>query len=91
MCAGDGQYFHYITKLSEATREPKYLHWAVELAETAHTKFVYTQWIPLDTGGSHSTLRMHWKMNINLTKPLVKSEGHLDPLDGYVTCKYVSI
>jgi hypothetical protein len=93
---GDGQYFHYITKfcyallkLSEATREPKYLQWAVELAHTAHSKFVYTQ--SGSYGSSSAILRMHWKMNVNLTKPMVKSEGHLDPLDGYVTCKYVYV
>lgn len=29
---------------------------------------------------------MHWKMSIDLTRPLVPSMGQHDPLDGYVTC-----
>jgi hypothetical protein len=29
---------------------------------------------------------MHWKMSTDLTRPLVPSMGHHDPLDGYVTC-----
>jgi hypothetical protein len=28
---------------------------------------------------------MYWKMSIDLSKPAVKSEGNLDPFDGYVT------
>jgi hypothetical protein len=29
---------------------------------------------------------MHWKMSIDLSRPLVPSMGHHDPLDGFVTC-----
>jgi len=28
---------------------------------------------------------MYWKMSIDLSRPLVTSEGNLDPIDGYVT------
>lgn len=31
------------------------------------------------------TPRMYWKMSIDLSRPLVLSMGHHDPLDGYVT------
>jgi hypothetical protein len=29
---------------------------------------------------------MSWKMSIDLSRPLVASMGHHDPLDGYITC-----
>ena len=79
----DGQYFHYLTKWMHAldqfartTGEPTYATWARELADTAHRHFVY----------GDGALRMHWKMSIDLSRPLVASMGHHDPLDGFVTC-----
>ena len=75
----DGQYFHYLTKWMEALRHVDKLGWACELAETAHRAFVYRE-----EGSRH--LRMHWKMSIDLRRPLVPSMGHHDPLDGYLTC-----
>ena len=82
----DGQYFHYLTKwmhaLDQASRSagrPTLNLWARELAETAHRAFVYT--VPSDT-----RRRMYWKMSIDLARPLVRSMGHHDPLDGYITC-----
>jgi hypothetical protein len=81
----DGQYFHYLTRwmhaldlVSRATHEPRFNLWARELAATAHTAFVYA---PPGGGGS----RMYWKMSIDLSRPLVPSMGHHDPLDGFVT------
>jgi hypothetical protein len=81
----DGQYFHYLTKwmhalnlVSEATGDPAYNRWAAELAKTAHSRFTY---IP---SPGHDK-RMYWKMSIDLSRPLVPSMGHLDPLDGFVT------
>jgi hypothetical protein len=81
----DGQYYHYLTKwmhalnrVSEVTGDPKYNRWAIELAKTAHAKFVY---VP-PSGGQK---RMYWKMSIDLSYPLVQSMGHHDPLDGFVT------
>jgi len=81
----DGQYYHYLTKwmhalnrVSRVTGNPDYLTWAIELAHTAHSRFVY---IP-PTGGRK---RMYWKMSIDLTRPLVLSMGQHDPLDGFVT------
>jgi hypothetical protein len=83
----DGQYFHYLTKWMHAldqvareTGQPMYRVWARELAETAHRAFTY---VP---PGGRARPRMYWKMGIDLSRPLVPSMGHHDPLDGYVTC-----
>jgi len=82
----DGQYYHYLTKwmhalnrVSRVTGDPVYAGWAVELAQTAHAAFTYAP----SPGGPK---RMHWKMSIDLTRPLVPSMGQHDPLDGYLTC-----
>jgi hypothetical protein len=81
----DGQYYHYLTKwmhalnrVSRVTGEPTYNVWAIELAKTAHAKFIY---VP----SSRSQKRMYWKMSIDLSYPLVPSMGHHDPLDGFIT------
>jgi hypothetical protein len=82
----DGQYFHYLTKwmhaldlAARATQQPRFNLWARELAAAAHTAFAYAP-----PGGGRS--RMYWKMSIDLSRPLVPSMGHHDPLDGFVTC-----
>jgi len=81
----DGQYYHYLTKwmhalncVSQATRDPAYIRWAIELAKTAHAKFTFAP----PYGGRK---RMYWKMSIDLSYPLVPSMGQHDPLDGFVT------
>jgi hypothetical protein len=81
----DGQYYHYLTKwmhalnrVSKATGDIKYNTWAVELAKTAHSRFVYTS----PHGGPKN---MYWKMSVDLSRPLVPSMGQHDPLDGLVT------
>eukprot|EP01134_Creolimax_fragrantissima_P002111 CFRG2111T1 len=86
---GDGQYFHYLTKhafalnrLSLALNDPKYNEWAVELLEVACRKFVYR-------GRRDGVLHMYWKMSMDLNRPLVHSEGNLDPYDGLVTVAIV--
>jgi shikimate kinase len=87
----DGQYFHYLTRwmhalntVSRITGDARYWSWAVELAEAAHEGFVY-----LPPGGGRK--RMHWKMSIDLSRPLVASMGHHDPLDGWITlCELLS-
>ncbi len=78
----DGQYFHYLTKwmhaldqVARVTRDVRAAQWARELAQTAHQHFVYEL---------RGTRRMYWKMSVDLTRPLVPSMGHHDPLDGYV-------
>ena len=81
----DGQYYHYLTKwmhalsrASSAAKDFTYNRWAMELAKTAHARFVYAS----SPGGPK---RMYWKMSIDLSRPLVPSMGHHDPLDGFVT------
>lgn len=80
----DGQYFHYLTKwmhaldqMARATERPQHELWARELAEAAHEGFTHS------AGGGPP--RMYWKMSVDLSRPLVDSMGHHDPLDGYVT------
>ncbi|MBW2212240.1 MAG: hypothetical protein JRG67_14600 [Deltaproteobacteria bacterium] len=80
----DGQYFHYLTKwmhaldqVSRWTRQPHFNGWARELAEVSHDAFTYTD---------QSGRRMFWKMSTDLSRPLVPSMGHHDPLDGFITC-----
>ena len=81
----DGQYYHYLTKwmhalncVSQATADPTFTRWAIELAKAAHARFTY----PAPSGHGK---RMYWKMSIDLTYPLVSSMGQHDPLDGFVT------
>lgn len=81
----DGQYFHYLTRWMHAlncvgiqTGNPTYNRWAGELAKTAHRAFVHVS----ATDGSK---KIYWKMSIDLSRPLVLSMGHHDPLDGLVT------
>jgi hypothetical protein len=81
----DGQYYHYLTKwmhalnrVSRVTGDLMYNTWAIELAKTAHARFVYAS-------PSEGPKRMYWKMSIDLSRPLVLSMGHHDPLDGFVT------
>jgi hypothetical protein len=81
----DGQYFHYLTKwmhaLDQAARstgQPLFNVWGRELADTAHRGFVYRA-----DGGTRR--RMYWKMNVDLSRPLVPSMGLHDALDGFIT------
>lgn len=80
----DGQYFHYLTKWMHAlnrvgtiTGDSTYNRWAVELAQAAHAGFVYAK-----PSGNRF---MYWKMSTDMSRPLVPSMGHHDPLDGLVT------
>jgi hypothetical protein len=77
----DGQYFHYLTRwfsaLLQAYRETgnkKYALWASELINVGE------KFINKDMG----RIRMYWKMNINLTRPMVGSMGAHDPLEGLI-------
>jgi hypothetical protein len=80
----DGQYFHYLTKwmhaldqVARATADPQFNRWARELADVSVRAFVYR---------IGARRRMYWKMSIDLSRPLVTTMGHHDPLDGLVTC-----
>jgi hypothetical protein len=81
----DGQYFHYLTKwmqalarVSSVTGDGRYLRWALELAKAAHAGFTYEPAVG-------KTRRMYWKMSVDLSRPLVASMGHHDPLDALLT------
>lgn len=81
----DGQYFHYLTRwmhalerAAEVTGESQYHRWAVDLALAAFDGFV-------ELAPGEGMVRMHWKMSVDLDRPLVPSMGQHDPLDGWVT------
>ncbi|MBI2396060.1 MAG: hypothetical protein HYV09_41235 [Deltaproteobacteria bacterium] len=76
----DGQYFHYLTRwmhaldvAARARRDVQLHRHARDLARVAFERFTHGR-------------RMYWKMSIDLSRPLVASMGHHDPLDGLVTC-----
>jgi hypothetical protein len=69
---------HALNRTSGVTGDLTYNTWAIELAKTAHARFVYAS-------PSEGPKRMYWKMSIDLSRPLVPSMGHHDPLDGFVT------
>lgn len=81
----DGQYFHYLTKWMQAlclacfmTNDNKFSKMAFELAKGVHDRFIYKS-------RSSGVKQMYWKMSIDLSRPLVPSMGHHDPLDGFLT------
>lgn len=80
---GDGQYHHYLTlwmfalnRLSISSGDGGYNDQAIALAKAIHPAFVYNR--------ESARPRMYWKMSMDLREPLVRSEGNLDPVDGYV-------
>lgn len=84
----DGQYFHYLTRWMRAlvrvaagTGEDRYRDWAVELARVAFDRFSH--------GIGPVPNRLHWKMSIDLTRPVLPSMGQHDPLDGYVALREI--
>jgi hypothetical protein len=85
----DGQYFHYLTKwmhaldsVSRVTQQPHYRHWAIELAQRAYAAFAIR-----DSAGS--LIGLHWKMSIDLRRPLVPSMGQHDPLDALMVYSHL--
>lgn len=80
----DGQYHHYLTmwmfalnRMAMASGDMNYNRQAVQLARAIHPKFFVDR--------KAARPRMIWKMSMDLSRPLVNSEGNLDPIDGYVT------
>ncbi|RDW93494.1 uncharacterized protein DSM5745_00816 [Aspergillus mulundensis] len=80
---GDGQYHHYLTlwmfalnRMSLASDDPTYNEQAIALAKAIHAPFFVNR--------ASENPRMVWKMSMNLSRPLVASEGNLDPVDGFV-------
>lgn len=85
----DGQYWHYLTKWMDALSraallldEPRYLTYAIELAEAAFPRF-------LQTTPSGAPIGLSWKMSVDLSRPLVAATGRHDALDGYVTFRWL--
>lgn len=83
---GDGQYFHYLTvwmfalnRMTVITSEQWYNNQAISMARAVLPRFM------VNASSSHP--RMFWKMSMDLSHPLVLSQGNLDPIDGYVTYK----
>ena len=81
----DGQYLHYLTRWMQALNragvyvgDARHNDWAIELARIAHSRFTHRP-------APGRPPRMYWKMSIDLSRPLVSSMGHHDPLDTYVT------
>lgn len=82
----DGQYHHYLTlwmfalnRLSIIAHEPQYNDQAIELAKAIHPHFF--------VGKDTDQPKMVWKVSTDMSYPLVKSQGNLDPIDGYITMK----
>lgn len=82
----DGQYHHYLTlwmfalnRVSIASGEPLYNKQAIQLAKAIQPRFF------VDRDTDHP--RMVWKISVDMSRPLVESQGNLDPIDGYVTMK----
>ncbi|KAA8909396.1 hypothetical protein FN846DRAFT_898317 [Sphaerosporella brunnea] len=83
---GDGQYHHYLTlwmfalnRYSVAAADPHYNSLGIQLARAIHPAFV--------TGRGTDRPRIYWKVSMDLSRPLVPSQGNLDPFDGYVIFK----
>ena len=77
----DGQYFHYLTqwmhalqRVGEEMGQPIFHDWAVELARTAHARFMRSD-------SPVGQRRMVWKISVELDRVLVPSMGQHDPLD----------
>jgi hypothetical protein len=88
----DGQYFHYLMKwtralikasqLTEFQHEKckEYARFAKELVSGILPKFL-----------NRDQDLLYWKMNTDLSHPLVLSQGLFDPLDGYITFEEISL
>lgn len=81
---GDGQYFHYLTvwmfalnRVTVVTGDQWYNDQAISMAKSVLPHFM--------TNTTSERPRMYWKVSMDLSHPLVLSEGNLDPIDGYVT------
>ncbi|MBU0663352.1 MAG: hypothetical protein KJ990_02290 [Proteobacteria bacterium] len=79
----DGQYYHYLIKwmhalqcVATATSEGVYSRWARELAKKVHGAFVFSS--------ADGQKYIHWKMSIDLSRPLIPSMGLHDPLEGFI-------
>ena len=80
---GDGQYHHYLTlwmfalnRLSIASGVATYNDQAIALARAIHPRFFIDR--------TSSSARMVWKISMDMSRPLVPSQGRLDATTGFV-------
>ncbi|KAI4253427.1 MAG: hypothetical protein LQ352_003693 [Teloschistes flavicans] len=80
---GDGQYHHYLAiwmyalnRMSIASGDRSYNDQAIALAKAIHPRFF--------ANVKSDTPQMYWKIAMDMSRPLVASEGNLDAVDGYV-------
>lgn len=80
---GDGQYHHYLTlwmfalnRLSIASGIATYNDQAIALAIAIHPRFFVDR--------TYSSARMVWKISMDMSRPLVSSQGRLDATTGFV-------
>ncbi|KFY43192.1 hypothetical protein V494_02084 [Pseudogymnoascus sp. VKM F-4513 (FW-928)] len=80
---GDGQYHHYLTlwmfalnRLSIASGMATYNDQAIALARAIHPRFFIDR--------TSSSARMVWKISMDMSHPLVSSQGRLDATTGFV-------
>jgi hypothetical protein len=67
-----------LTRIAVVSGDGYYQRWALELARAAHAGFTYEPVVD-------KPKRMYWKMSVDLSRPLVASMGHHDPLDALIT------
>jgi len=83
---GDGQYHHYLTlwifalnRVTMATGDMVYNDLAISLARAIHPHFFLDRTTP--------NPRLVWKIAVDMSRPLVTSQGNLDPVTGYMVCR----
>lgn len=86
---GDGQYHHYLTiwmfalnRMAIASSDPGYNDQAIALAKAIHPRFFKDV--------KSAMPRMYWKIAVDMSRPLVASEGNLDAVDGFVVFKLLA-
>lgn len=88
---GDGQYHHYLTlwmfalnRLSKASEDMAFNDLGISLARAIHPHFLVDR-------GSGGRPRMVWKISMDMTRPLVSSQGNLDAITGYVVYRLLQV
>jgi len=64
-----------LNRLSLATQDPTHHQRAISLAKASHPNFFINR--------QSANRKMVWKLSMDMSKPLVWSQGNLDPLDGF--------
>ena len=84
----DGQYHHYLTmwmfalnRLSVASGSAGYNDLAIQLAKSIHPHFFVHKLM--------GSMKMVWQVSVDLKHVLVSSQGHLDPITGFVIYRLV--